>query len=501
MSLSSEDSAALATAKENRTKGLKEVKRAASALQLACKLKQSDPSPKALEESYVNFCITDGEYKSFCSEKHVAPAEAIVNKLDPTAYSTLVQTYYDTAIAEFKSYMATLPESKPKATVVETKTITTTSDHVTSTPSNSLFRNHRCELLFWPGRAGREWYEFKTHWVNEVFPNFKENKPYLARLLRKQISGEAKKEIEHLSLEDGYDAMWKALVAKYDNVALNVHVVMTTLDSLKAPGSSDRAGLLKLVRDINAAHSQLKSLEQVSLVDSKVVGKLASLLPVLMQEEWALKYSALNSKERFHPFKEFVEWLGTKEAMLEALVEIDLTMNFSSKLSSSSTPRANRGQARSHHQQSAPAKSICVMHPQSTHTTPECRKFLKMSCRDRYNLCDSKNLCKRCVNPKHGSCTGKCTYCVGDKAGTHCDLLCFSKEEESQGKSGSIAKPYGNQSDRPFQPPRGTHATGCAPPDLHPPESPPGPGGPPTPASYTPMQLTTSAHVETPVDS
>ena len=458
--LSSEVAAELKELKKTRSTHLTVLRKQANNVIHACteQLTKVDFSP--CSKAWSEFKFEQAEYSKFCTDNKIEEADSKVNHMTIDAYFANAKSIYVDAKSVYENYLRGDPlDTKPSVSDSTASSAGAPSAALSSNLSNdfSFLRTGfgKQEYPQWDGKPGKPWLEFKTSWLHEVAPLFLRHPLALARILRKQVGGEAKKEIEHISLSDEncYKLMWEALINRYDNIALNVHTIMSAFDKFKPVHENDRPGLLRLIRDLKCAHSQLNAIGHVDQVDNLVVTKLVSLLPNNLQLDWASKFSGLTSTQRFHPFDEFIKLLESKRTVIQALVEISTTANLSANLSSSSSNRQERrASARSHAIQTGDKSRTCLFHPNAPHTTAECRKFLKMSCRERFNLCENKGLCKRCIAPKHGNCTGRCSHCVGDGAGTHCDLLCFAKEETLEGKP--VNKPYGQSNDRSFPAPR-----------------------------------------------
>ena len=449
-------SAALADLKKGRTAAYTALKKAALSLRTAVDQGQSIilTCLQNLELKWSEFEFHHQELSDFLAAETLPDGDtSVVNGKDMDAYYAETKSFYDVALKAYKLYL-TQPKSDSSSLNAGL------SSHVQPFVSNpdSSFRSYKSfqDPPSWDGKPGRSWLEFKASWVTEVVPLYKNRQLALARLLKKQISGDARTEIEHVSLSDStcYELMWSALESRYDNVALNVYVVLSVFDKLRPCTEDDFCGTLTFFRKISAAHAQLQSLKQVDEVDMMRVSRISGLLPRSIQVLWAKKVTELTDKEKYHPFAKFKEFLDSHVKTLESMKDISNTSKFYDTLHGS-TSRSNppRSSARSHNTTTDASARECVLHPGgNSHVTKDCRQFVKMDARERFNIACKHNLCKRCLNAKHGTCTQKCKTCQSD---THHEMLCFKgQDNQASGKSEtSISKPYGSPNVRPFNPP------------------------------------------------
>ena len=219
--------------------------------------------------------------------------------------------------------------------------------------------------------------------------------------------------------------MWSALVARYDNIALNVYVVLSVFEKLKPCAEDDFAGILNFIRKVKAAYAQLDSLNKVKEVDMVRVSRISSLLPHTLHMQWAEQFSILSDVEKYHPFSHFMEFLETHIPTIESMIDMSRyagilnSMHFFSRKQGVRTPASAV-------QESPPR---CILHPSSSHATQECRQFGHMNVRDRYNLTCKKSVCKKCLRPKHGACKRRCSFHECESPTTHNELLCFQKHQ------------------------------------------------------------------------
>ena len=460
--MAAEAKATLKSMKQAHTTAFLEVKKTASALTTSVKQGQSIivQNLQKLESSWADFEFCHHEVvEHYNANQSLLEGETIsVNGKDPETYHAHVKTFYDKALSVYNVHVQNQVSGDSVSLGASALPGLFMQSSLTqnSNPDSSFtrsFRGHQ-DPPSWDGKPGRSWLEFKVSWLTEIVPLYKGRQLALARLLRKQISGEGKKEIEHVSLSDPkcYDLMWSALVARFDNVALNVYVVLSVFDKLKACTEDDCAGTLAFFRRVNAAHAQLQSLKQVDEVDAVRVSRISSLLPRSFQMLWAKKLCDLNDVEKYHPFAKFKEFLDSHQSTLESMIDLSHTSKYyeSSCISSSGTP-AKRGGARVNATSAEAAGKACVLHPGGgTHRTIDCRLFVKMDPRERFNVANKFGLCKRCLEAKHGTCTISCKSCKKD---THHEMLCFKGLDSTSGKSDSLPKPYGSADVRPFNPP------------------------------------------------
>lgn len=475
------DTALLAELRKARTLSYRALKKAAVALKNALNDKQTvlKDSIKNLETAWNDYTYEQGEFLEFIDKENLDhnSTEAVVNGKSLEEYDADAKKIYDDACALLKSYVSpdSKSDSKSSDSSAETPAASGTEVNVNdhslmasflsqnANPDSSFLRNNfvKQEYPVWNGVAGRTWLEWKVLWETEVVPLFRTRKVTLAQLLQKCVKGEGLREIEHIPLSDPecYDLMWQALIDRFDNIALNVRVVINTFSSFKLVRENDRKAMLDFIRNVKSAYAQLKALKQVDQVDTIAVTQLSSLMPNSMQESWAVVYSGLDASGRFHPFEKFVEFLNGKVKVVQAMVEMSNTV--SSGTGNNSTFRsqkpAGKPASRSYAISGAVTSYACAMHPEGTHELSDCRAFQKMSAAEKSDMCTERNLCKRCFAPKHTGqrCDGEfsCKYCKNPKdANSHNELLCFRKHGYPEGKG--IKKPYGGSQSKQFNAPK-----------------------------------------------
>ena len=444
----------LKAAKEKRTIAFKALRRAASALTIATSSGQSITVDclKKLELTWSEFLLEHKELAEFIAdnEGNLEGLSTTVNGKTMDQYKTSAQQIYDASLAEYKKSLS-VPKSDHSSQPNVSAVVSPPAPNPLSVSSYLRSTYAKQDLPTWDGKAGKSWLEFKVSWTTEVVPLYKDRQLALARLLRKQIRGDGEKEIEHVSLSDPqcYDTMWSALVARYDNVALNVYVVLSIFENLKACSEDNYQGVLDFIRKINSAHAQLQSLDQVKEVDMVRVSRISALLPRSLQVQWAQILSTLEPAAKYHPFGQFKEFLGKQTATIESMLDMSHTSKIFDAMHNSNS---RKHAARTHATGAAEAERKCVLHASGGHATIDCRQFVKMSVRDRFNVCTKHNLCKKCIGPKHGACNQRCSHCRGESATTHHEMLCFSKHDPD-GKKPEVSKPYGAPEVRAFQPP------------------------------------------------
>ena len=459
--------------RKERTKAFRALKKASVALSNALQHKQTvtDVVIKDLERAWNSYSFMHAEFSEFLTKNKLEPnsTEATVNDLGLNEYHALAKNYY----ANFEDSVKEIVEKKPDVSppVATAGGDTPSSDHSflasllkDSVNPDTLYRSGyaKQEYPTWDGKPGKSWMEWRALWEQEVVPLFRTRKLNLALLLRKCVKGEGAKEIEHVPLSDSdcYDVMWRALVDRFDNTALNVRVVINNFSSFKPVRENDRKALLDFIRDVKSAHSQLSVLKQVSQVDVIAVTQLSSLLPNSMQESWAVIYASLDASGKYHPFEKFVDFLKAKEDMVRALVELSYTAQSGAGNSSTNSRSQTRGAkpaTRAYATSSHSTSHACSLHPEGTHDLIDCRAFQKMSASERSDVCTEHGLCKRCFASKHTGqrCDGdySCKYCKDPKAAnSHNELLCFRKHGYPEGNG--IKKPYGGAQSKQFNAPK-----------------------------------------------
>ena len=438
--------------KNTRTSALKALNKAAAQLDVAIAKDQFSVTSDLgkLETAWKD---VDASHKAFVqcvTENSLDNTLLTVNGKSADVWFSDAEKVYDTHVQMYKQHISS-----------NTSSFSPISQQHVSSPQfvpKSHLNFQRQEFPTWDGSAGKQWLEWKSAWQTEVEPYFGTKKLALAAQLRKCVKGEGIKEIQHVSLTDSkaYDTMWKALTDRFDNVALNIGVILAEFDSLKpVDNNKDHVGLLALIRSVSSAYEQLNTLGHVQQVDSFRVNALNSKLPFYLQEGWAEKFAAMSSTERFHPFKQFVEFLKSKVDVVKAMVDIaNPSPSQVSSRNKSSKPAARVNVV-------AAGVNSCAIHPeQSSHSLAQCGAFKRMSAEDRAKLCTSKGVCKRCLQEAHRGtpCSSgqDCGYCTSDRAKrSHCELLCFRKDKGKGGKESSneVKKPYGQASGNKFGPP------------------------------------------------
>ena len=419
--------------KNTRTNALKALNKAAAQLDVAIAKDQFSVTSDLgkLETAWKDL---DASHKAFvqCVTEHSLDSALLtVNGKSADVWFSDAEKVYDTHVQMYKQHISS-----------NTSSFLPPSQQNVSSPQlvpKSHLNFQRQEFPTWDGSAGKKWLEWKSAWQTEVEPYFGTKKLALAAQLRKCVKGEGIKEIQHVSLTDSkaYDTMWKALTDRFDNVALNIGVILAEFDSLKPVDSNkDHVGLLALIRSVLSAYEQLNTLGHVQQVDSFRVNALNAKLPFYLQEGWAEKVATMSPTERFHPFKEFVDFLKSKVDVVKAMVDIS---NDFTQFNSRKSANAN----------ATFASQACIIHEDYDHSLDQCDSFLQLSAREKADMCSVKGICKRCLQQSHeGPCDGDygCTFCTGKARKSHCELLCFRKEENEQGTINDSDKMKSGQS-------------------------------------------------------
>ena len=149
-------------------------------------------------------------------------------------------------------------------------------------------------------------------------------------------------------------------------------------------------------------------------------------------EEWDLKYEQEFSSHRLEVLNAFINR------------RLEVLRNISSNKASgkySSNPQAGSRVTDALEKFSCP---LCqTPHRDGTYSSrpwlAACVKFLEMSIRDRHQTFQRLKYCKLCTREKEKYHKGQptcpladkfaCKYCQGDKALSHCSLLCYSQED------------------------------------------------------------------------
>ena len=405
-------------------------------------------------------------FNEHCVSNSIPDTDRVVNSLAPPEYEQDSEDTYNAAMSSYKQYVRTLDVSSPSRGVGNL--------HITSGGSQGQGQDQtqvRSQLSYHfkkrdlPTFTGlrRDWAEFKSLWDDTVVPHFASNRSALAAELKRQIKGEALKEIEHISAAKpgAYDAMWTALCDHYDNITLSVFSALEDLAKLKRVRDGDHSGLVNFVRQVTIVHDQLSLLNQTKRVSAKEVTRMLPLLPHHARELWADTFSSLTQEQQIEPFDNFMTFLKTRAKSAKLLADAHLSSELvlpSSVPQRHSDPQS-RNQVRSHAAESRPLPSPnshpgCVVHNDVTnHKSEDCYKFKSMTPKERATLCAERRRCKRCLRRGHGGpCDGYSSCSLCGKMNHH-ELLCFSSHditEDTARRSVStnpvtqVRKPYGN---------------------------------------------------------
>ena len=297
-------------------------------------------------------------------------------------------------------------------------------------PSYDTVYTKRPSLPVFSGNRS-DWPEFKAVWKFWAEHQFR-NPLQLAMELKKCCRGKAAERVKHIYVthDQAYESIWSRLEEEYDDAGLCVQSALSRLVSLKPVASGDHGALVKFVDSVEGVHSQLKELNQLSAVHTVDVDRINMLLPRDISVGWLRKYKDLPTEEKLKPFSKFLEFLGAERSVVARLV------NCSPKgrergLESRKAGAHNAGgrhDDRNTNRERQPRKGPngCVIHSDSLHLTENCRNFLKLSIKNKYDELKKKRRCFKCFksHPK-SECNAEPCTCGKD----HHVLLCNNQEK------------------------------------------------------------------------
>ena len=257
-----------------------------------------------------------------------------------------------------------------------------------------------------------EWLEWSDGWEKTVVPYFGEDLSGLARATKEHCGQKGKLEIAHIAayLPDSFDQMWSALKRRFNNVTLNIYFVMGELSKVKKVPDSDAKALLQFSRLISSSYEQLSMLKAVDQVDYIKLNQIVSVLPSNYKEMWAEKFASLDPSDKLHPFEAFHDFICSKRDVVQAMYDMQIASNVSID---SSKGHNNKGKPRGQTFALSSDSGSCVLHPHGSHTLDSCREFSSLSPKERYDLCCTHSLCKKCLRSRH---EGKCLMTLAPTA-------------------------------------------------------------------------------------
>ena len=471
--------------KKRRTRLYQRFKKAYHKVELAISRKQvtAVAAFNALEDSFGDVYDTQQRFSQYCTENKIPDVvtgggndHSVVSGKNLQAWFAHVELEYETIEKKFKNYLKQSEVKTPVTPITSvsqssSSNVTAASLGSTSGPQDGTLTHvlpgsldtralrslyEKESFMKFPGSFGRAWVEWKCVYVTEIRPLYVGRPLSLARLIRSLVEGGKGAEvIAHISLQEEKpdEKMFEALCAHYDNIGLNVQCVLNDFAALKI--NHEPQGILLNIVKINAAYNQLESLGHVTQVDQSKVTQLVGLFPTNFQNAWYEKFSDLTAQDQFHPLKQFVDFLKTKQKSIEA----QAVCAQGQKAPSRSVNNQVKSSVRSHSTQAEPGRqqttAPCVMHPDQMHHSHSCRDFKALSARDRARLMGTHKRCKLCFLPKHeGPCHRdfSCKKCTGERRKSHHTMLCFSDSDGNNAQASTVKKPYGSSQSRQFAP-------------------------------------------------
>ena len=370
--------------------------------------------------------VQDG--KKLVSEGMPPPTE-----LNPKASEFVSNTLVSTL--ESSSVSISSPNSSSQSGPEHTGSFSRDIVH-TKRPSLPVFSGNRAD---WP--------EFKVVWKSMAESQFK-NPTTLAMELKRSCRGKAADRIQHIYIthDEAYKNIWARLEEEFDDAGLGVQSALRRLVSLKPVASGDYAALVRFADSVEGIHSQLKELKQLDAIHTADVDRTNMLLPRDVSVNWLRKYSELDTARKLKPFPDFVQFLQGERAIVARLV--DCMPKGRERPFEKPKVGLHNAKGVTDKVPSMPTKHPdgCVIHAGAIHPTEECKNFLKLTVKQRYEELKRDRRCFKCMKSHAKSkCTAKPCKCGKD----HHELLCYSQERK---------KEEGNQDESGIRDPKiGTH--------------------------------------------
>ena len=247
MKLSPELASELEDLKTTRTTHLTALKVQADYVINACTEQVTKVDFVPLLKAWSEFSFEQDEYSQFCADNNINDSDSIENNMTIVEYAAHAKSVYENAKSVYTNYLRGTPlDMKPVVSSSFVSSVCTNSTTVTSNVSQDLSflragYGHQ-EYPQWDGKPGLSWLEFKTSWLQEVVPLFPRHQLTLARLLRKQIGGDGKEEIKHISLSepDCYELMWgrskQSTMTHFSMLTLSYRVLIALRKSMRMIG-------------------------------------------------------------------------------------------------------------------------------------------------------------------------------------------------------------------------------------------------------------------------
>jgi len=220
----------------------------------------------------------------------------------------------------------------------------------------------RLEKTSLPTCSGKrsEWPEFKAVWRSLAEPNI-HDRSALAYQLKSSLRGSALEKVRnvYVTRPNAHDLLWSRLSEFYDDTSACVQSALDTLNKLKPLKEDNYKGVVYMVNQVEAVHAQLQELGQLGIVTMREVDKLSDLLPASTKMLWMRIYHQLSQPEKLHPFDCFLNFLLNERASVARLAEVHKKVEVSGT--------TNYGS------QAVKKNQSCVVHPEGTHKTSECR--------------------------------------------------------------------------------------------------------------------------------
>lgn len=256
---------------------------------------------------------------------------------------------------------------------------------------------------------------FETLVHSQEFPE-----AYKLGKLREAVQGDAVSLVGGM-YSGGYEEVWKALKARYDNPKQLAEIHVSRFIGLKQQPNETTSALLSIVDTVREAFRALTVMQlPVNQWDALAVPIITSKLPTTTQQQWGMSRTT-NEIPTLNELLTFVEkransltadalhWPSTAHASNQGARKGAQASRQSPRLIKSNLAAASPGS--------------CEYCHDVTHSIGRCSVLLALPPADRFQKLKNSNLCFNCLRPGHATKTCTSTNCRTCN-GKHHTILC-----------------------------------------------------------------------------
>ncbi|XP_037930623.1 uncharacterized protein LOC119665476 [Teleopsis dalmanni] len=279
----------------------------------------------------------------------------------------------------------------------------------------------------------RNWLAFKDTFETLVhsqeFPE-----AYKLDKLREAVHGDAVALVGGM-YSGGYDEVWAALKARYDNPKQLAEIHVARLIGFNPPHAESTSALLSVV---DTVRESLRALAVMNLPvdqwDALAVPMIVAKLPTITQQAWGMS----RTTNQIPPLADLLAFLETRAHSLVGTVWRE--MESKPKSDDKTATLQYRGTSQADYKRPgsrlmrtnliATTSGHCQFCNDASHQIGKCTRLLACSPAERFTLLKGSNLCFNCLKPGHSTkaCgSTNCRICNG----RHHTLLCRSSPAQT----------------------------------------------------------------------